>query len=65
MSLTVVRLFRRRRPNAAAIALLTIGLVSLGACSNTNRGVTGSVGVGEGVALLTAGDVTTLDQGET
>jgi hypothetical protein len=63
--LTVVRSCRPRSLNAAAACVLLIALASLGACSNTNRGVTGTVGVGNGVALLTAGDVTSLLVGET
>jgi hypothetical protein len=58
--LIVVRLRKPQASRPAAICLLFIGLVLLAACSNTNRGVTGSVGVGNGVALLTAGDVTQL-----
>lgn len=63
--MTAVRLPTPRPFGPAALCLLMIGLVSLAACSNTNRGVTGSVGVGNGVALLTAGDVTQLYIGQT
>jgi hypothetical protein len=63
--LTAVRLRKPQALGRAAICLLLIGLVSLAACSNTNRAVTGSVGVGNGVALLTAGDLTTLYVGQT
>jgi hypothetical protein len=62
--LTVVRSSKPRGLCAAATCLLLIGLTGLAACSNTNRGVTGSVGVGNGVALLTAGDITTLVVGQ-
>ena len=61
--MTVVRSSKPRGLRAAATCLLLIGL-ALAACSNTNRGVTGSVGVGNGVALLTAGDVTSLVVGQ-
>jgi hypothetical protein len=63
MSLTVVCSRRPAGLGAAATCLLLIGVLSLPACSNTNRGVTGTVGVGNGVALITAGDVTSLQQG--
>jgi hypothetical protein len=62
--LTVARSSKPRGLRAAATCLLLIGLTTLAACSNSNRGVTGSVGVGNGVALLTAGDITTLLVGQ-
>jgi hypothetical protein len=62
-SLTVIRPASPWRFGTVAIRLLlsvTVAL-ALGACSsNSNRGVTGSVGVGTGVALSTPGSVTQI-----
>jgi hypothetical protein len=48
-----------------AASLLLTTLLMLAACSSSNRGVTGSVGVGTGVALITANDTTQLTVGQT
>src|SRR5580700_11403452 len=46
--------------------LLSLGVASaLAGCSSSTRPVTGSVGVSTGVALATAGSVTTLEEGTT
>jgi hypothetical protein len=63
--LPVDRLRTPRRISAVAIGLLLTSLLSLVACSSTNRGVTGSVGVGTGVALTTPGSITQLQVGQT
>jgi hypothetical protein len=52
-----------RRCTTAAVSLF-LSLLALAGCSNSNRGVTGTVGVGTGVALATPGDVTTLTMGQ-
>lgn len=63
--MTVVRSPKALAPVATALCLLLMtALGTLTACSNSNRGVTGSVGVGDGVALITAGDVTSLYVGQ-
>jgi hypothetical protein len=57
-----------RRLRAVALALLlpfTATVLLAGCSSNSNRGVTGSVGVGSGVALTTPGSVTQLLAGAT
>jgi hypothetical protein len=61
--LTVIRPGSPWRPGAVALSLLlpiTLAL-ALSACSNnSNRGVTGNVGVGTGVALSTPGSITQI-----
>jgi len=62
--LTVDRHKVLRGLGAAAMSLLLAAVLNLAGCSNSNRGVTGSVGVGIGVALATSDDVTQLLVGE-
>jgi hypothetical protein len=50
---------------AVAASLLLTAILTLAACSSSNRGVDGSVGVGNGVALITSNDVTQLIVGQT
>ena len=61
--MTVIRAGSPWRPRAVAGALLlpVTVLLALSACSsNSNRGVTGNVGVGTGVALTTPGSITQI-----
>jgi hypothetical protein len=65
MSLSVDCFAMPRRRGAVAISLLLVTFLTLAACSSSNRGVTGSVGVGIGVALTTPGSVTNVLPGQT
>jgi hypothetical protein len=61
--LTVIRPGSPWRPGAVARALLlpiTVALALSACSSNSNRGVTGNVGVGTGVALSTPGSITQI-----
>ena len=66
--MTVIRPGLPWRVGAVARALLlpvTVALTLVACSSNSNRGVTGSVGVGTGVSLTTPGSVTQLQAGTT
>jgi hypothetical protein len=61
--LTVIRPGSPWRPGAVALSLLlpiTVALALSACSSNSNRGVTGNVGVGTGVALSTPGSITQI-----
>lgn len=62
--MSAVRIGRPRALRAVAVGVVLTCVLSLTACSNSNRGVTGSVGVGIGVALITPGSVTQLTPGQ-
>ena len=67
-SLTVIRPGLPWRPGAVARVLLlpvTVALTLVACSSNSNRGVTGNVGVGTGIALATPGSVTQIQVGTT
>ncbi len=66
--MTVIRSGLPWRPGAVARVLLlpvTVALTLVGCSSNTNRGVTGSVGVGVGVSLSTPSSVTEIQEATT
>jgi putative Ig domain-containing protein len=64
--LTVIRSGARHKAALIRVLLSLPGAVILTACNtNTNREVTPTVGVDSGVALVTAGDLTSLYEGST
>ena len=64
--MTVIRSGARHKAALIRVLLSLPGAVILTACNtNTNREVTPTVGVDSGVALVTAGDLTSLYEGAT